>query len=111
MIVKPAAPAPDATMSVGSGIYREEWLPVLGPTSYLLMLDLKLHCPGRVELYDVSRRLGVKPQRARDALDRLVHFGQLVELIETDDGEQLYGVVLASRPPGRPPNRKFDRSP
>lgn len=57
--------------SASHPIVRRTWLPRIGPTAYLLLLELEENQPTELELEEMARRLGVSPAVLHRTLDRL----------------------------------------
>jgi len=61
------------------GHVEEHWLPVLGPTCYLLARRVILHGGDGGDIgftyRELADALGVAPSKARDAIHRLIRFG------------------------------------
>ena len=84
---------------------HEMWLPVIGPTAFLLAGQL-------VDLYgyelvtELALSLGVGENRWRQALDRLVRFGLAAVRLDPDDSDRLIVTVLDRWPDApEPANR------
>lgn len=82
----------DGPLQIGSTAHRHAWLPRLGPTAYVLALELA----GRAtaELDDLGARLGVHPRKAAAALERLQCFRHVERIGDSPTGEPVYALVL-----------------
>lgn len=65
------------TLPVGTDAHRIAWLPLLGPTAYLLALELARRTPGDVYVAGLAFDLGVRPYTVGQGVKRLVRFRHL----------------------------------
>jgi hypothetical protein len=85
----------DGPLALGTDEHRRAWLPRLGPTAYLLAVELASYAPGTYDAAALARALGVGPARMVAALDRLRRGGHAERIGTSPQGEPVYTIALA----------------
>lgn len=92
------APSHPGQLYVGSEEHRQAWLPRLGPTTYVLVVEL-LAGPADRQVHELARALGVRAKKLGEALCRAEQFGHLWLAATSTAEEPIYQVATTVRHP------------